>query len=279
MKFYKLSDTPLSKNDQVFKVSPTGSLIATSLLFSAVITLVALGFCGGIKSGLKLPPSVLWVMAAVLSLVGLLALGSLRASLKPSNWLLRCNQKGLLIKYRSHRNWCLPAEDVQVLGLDYSEIASAWQVKEWRNSPGLEGSTRRDMMTYHDLGLVNPDTALLEKQLEAERNRKWSSLYLHYPVEVLPGGVIRLQWRKAGGGLYSNPSQALEWLSRYIKIAPPASVRTDLTHDPAQSPEDEEGKIRRLLKSGDKMGAVRLTREIYNCSLSEAMAYVDKMNE
>jgi hypothetical protein len=280
MKFYKLTDAPLRKDDQVFKVSPTGSLIATSMLFSIVIMLVVLGFCGGRKGGVSFPPSVPWLIAAaVLALFALLALGSLRASLKPSNWLLRCKQKGLLIKYRSHRNWRLPAEDVQVVGLEYSEIACAWQVKEWRNTPGLDGGARREMMTYLNLRLVDPDTALLEQHLEAERKRQWSSLLLHYPVEVLPGGIIRLQWRRAGGGLYSNPARAINWLSQHVKIAPPSSSKTDLTHQPGASPVEEEGKILQLLKSGDKMGAVRLTREVYNCSLSEAMTYVDKMNE
>ena len=43
------------------------------------------------------------------------------------------------------------------------------------------------------------------------------------------------------------------------------------------TPGEEDAKILKLARSGDKMGAIELTRQVYGSTLSEAMAFVEKL--
>jgi hypothetical protein len=92
-----------------------------------------------------------------------------------------------------------------------------------------------------------------------------------------------LQWQRhhhqisGGYGIHPSPGKAIECLSRHIKIAAAVSTKDDLTHQSNLSPEEGDAKILTLAKSGDKMGAVKLTRQIYGSTLSEAVAFVEKL--
>jgi len=137
-------------------------------------------------------------------------------------------------------------------------------------------------VTYLDFCLANADTAALEACLQAEQKAeprgRFKTIYRDYPVEALPGGIVRLRWSISGGyGIHPSPRKAIEYLSRHIKIAAATSTKVDLTHQNNLSPDEEDAKIMKLAQSGDKMGAVKLTRQIYGSSLSEAVAYVEKL--
>src|SRR5208282_1379047 len=102
-----------------------------------VIAILPLRIGGGKLYGVHSPPPALFVysFAAFFGLFGWLAFRQFRASLKRTNWLLRCNDNGVIIKYRSFDNWRFPDNDVQAVGFDYSEIAWVRTVKERRISP------------------------------------------------------------------------------------------------------------------------------------------------
>jgi len=139
-------------------------------------------------------------------------------------------------------------------------------------------------LTYLDFCLANADTSALEAHLQAEQKAeprgRFKTIYRDYPVEVLPGGIVRLRWSISGGyGIHPSPGKAIECLSRHIKIAAAVSTKDDLTHQSNLSPEEGDAKILKLAKSGDRMGAVKLTRQIYGSSLSEAVAFVTKLQE
>lgn len=278
MRFYTLGEIPARSDDQLFKVSPTSPFI-WFIAFSGIgVALLLLGITGAKIYGLNLPPVFfIYLGAATFGLFGWLAFGGFRASLKPSNWLLRCNSTGVIIKYRSFLNWRFPAEDIQAVGFDYSEIAWARAVKEQRASPGVGGETKSQVLTFLDLCLANADTSALEAHLQAEQKAeppgRFKTINRSYPVEVLPGGIVRLRWN----GLSPSPRKAIQFLSRHVKIAAASSSQVDLTHQSNSSPGQEDAKILALARSGDKMGAVKLTRQIYGASLSEAVAFVEKL--
>jgi hypothetical protein len=202
----------------------------------------------------------------------------------PTNWLLRCRDSGVIIKYRSFENWRCPAEDVQVVGFDYSEIAWVRTVKERRITPGLGGgrTTQLQYLTYLDFCLVNADTSALETHLQAEGKAEppgnFKIIHGDYPVEVVAGGIVRLRW-SMDGGYRISPSlkKAIEYLGRYVKITTTDSTKVDLTHPSNLSSEEGDADILKLAKSGDKLGAVRLTRRLYGSTLSEAVAFVEKL--
>jgi hypothetical protein len=113
MNFYKLDEVPITRDDTVFKESPT---------VNAIAALVA-----GIEKWPhgKSPTTFFYSAAVLCTLIGLLPLSFFRASLKPSNWLLRCQLSGFLVKYRGYENWKLPADTLQAVGFDYGEISWA----------------------------------------------------------------------------------------------------------------------------------------------------------
>src|SRR5450432_3087250 len=135
MKFYRLDEVPVSRDDQVFKESPTINAIAAFILFGIAITALVLGLEKWRPQGMA--PSLPYWVAGIFGLIGLFPLAHFRASLKPSNWLLRCNLSGIIIKYRAYENWRFPADTVQAVGFDYGEIAWAKLFKERRTTPSM----------------------------------------------------------------------------------------------------------------------------------------------
>ena len=182
-------------------------------------------------------------------------------------------------------NWRCPAEGVQAVGFDYSEIAEVRLVREQRTVPGLGGNQTKQIQdfTFLDFCLRNPDTSALESHLQAEQKAEppgnFKTIYRDYPVEVLPGGIVRLRWSKSAGYKISpSPKKAIEYLNRYVTtIAVADSTKVDLTYQSNLTPEEGDAKILKLARSGDKLGAVKLTRQIYGSTLSEAVAFVEKL--
>jgi hypothetical protein len=228
-------------------------------------------------NGIALPRFIFIVMAAPFGLFGFIAFHSFRASLKPSNWLLRCNNSGVIIHFRSFLNWRFPAEDVQAVGFDYSEIASVRTVKERRNSPSLGNSSRTqtELLTFVDFCLAGVDTAALEKRLQEEGAISPEGVMISrdYPVQVKPGGIIELRWRS----ISPSARKAIKYLGQHVKIAEPDSRTSNLTHQINLPPGAEDGKILELAKSGDEMGAIELTQQAYGCSLREAKDRLAKL--
>ncbi len=226
----------------------------------------------------------IYVGVPIFGLLAWAAWGNFRARVRPTNWLLRCDSSGVIIKYRSFENWRCPTEDVQAVGFDYSEVAWVRTVREQRTAPGLGGNQTRQLqyLTYLDFCLANADTSALEAYLQAEQKAeppgRFKTIYQDYPVEVLPGGIVRLRWRiSAGYKISPSPRKAIEYLSRYVKTAAAGSTKVDLICQSNLSSEEGDAKILKLAKSGDKTGAVKLTRQIYGSTLSEAVVFVEKL--
>ena len=125
------------------------------------------------------------------------------------------------------------------------------------------------------LCLVNAGTAALEAQLRAETNfsPEGCMIIRDYPVQVLPGGIVELRWN----GIRPSARKAIQYLSQHIKIVEADFKTVDLTHEENLPPGAEDAKILQLAKSGDVISAVKLTRQIYNCSLAEAKDFVMKL--
>jgi hypothetical protein len=262
-----------------------GPLIGFILYCGIGMVLLLFGMSGEKIYGLNLPPAFyVYIGAPTFGLLAWIAYGQLRARLKPTNWLLRCNSSGVLIKYRSFENWRFPVEDVQVVGFDYAEVGEIRMAMEQRTAPGLGGNQTDQIqhLTYLDFCLADADTSALEAHLQAEQKAeppgRFKTIYRDYPVEVLPGGIVRLRWSMDGGyKIRPSPKKAIEYLSRYVGIAGADATKVDLTYQSNLSPEAGDAKILTLAKSGDKMGAVKLTRQIYGSTLSEAVAFVEKL--
>jgi len=276
MRFYKLDDVPVGRDDQVFKESPIINAVLALFLFGIAIGVLALGVT-------KWHPTswVPFLVAGVFALFGLVPLGNFRASLKPSNWLMRCQLSGVILKYRAYENWRLPADTLQAVGLEYGEIAWAKLVKERRKSPNMDGKAGAQIQyfTYINLGMVKPDLSELEANLRAERALRPAGglkvVTIDYPVQVRPGGVVEIRW---GSGIRPSAQKALEVLGRRVKILESEHRETDFTYKPGDSAEEKKARIIALALSGDQFGAIRLARQAYGCSLSRAQEIVNDLS-
>jgi hypothetical protein len=276
MKFYQLADVPAGRDDRVFKASPRRKGIAFIVASSIGIACLVLAVNGGKHYGL--PPPIFYIMAAICVLVGWIIYLGLHASLKPTNWLLRCNDSGVIIKYRSYLNWRFPEGDLQAVGLDYAEIAWVREVKERRLAPGMDQGNRSSQMeflTFVDIALTNPDTAALEENLQAERSCRPKGLMtvMDYPVQVAPGGIIELHWN----GISPAAGQAIADLGRRVTVADAVKRKVNLTHQGNSDPEKEDDKIRALVKSGNELAAIKLAQQAHGYSLSEAHQFIAKL--
>ena len=278
MTFYKLDDVPVKRDDQVFKESPTVNAVAAFFLFGIAIAALVCGIEKWPQG--KSPTTFFYFTAVICTLIGLFPLAFFRASLKPTNWLLRCQPSGIFIKYRAYENWRLPADTVQVAGIEYGEIAWAKLVKERRKSPNTDGKGgyQIQFFTYIDLGLTNPDLSALDANLQRERGLRpdtgFKVVVLDFPVQVLPGGIVEIRW---GAGIRPSPQKALQVIGQRVKILETEHRKTDLTHNFGANPEVEKAKILVLAKSGDHMGAVKLARQVYGYNLTDAVDFVAKL--
>jgi hypothetical protein len=89
------------------------------------------------------------------------------ARFRPSNWLVRMSELGLFIQFRSYLNFHLPAEDLTVVFVPYSEIRSARLIREHSRVPASRGHTATQTLRYVEFELAS-DTAALAKALDAE---------------------------------------------------------------------------------------------------------------
>jgi hypothetical protein len=278
MTFYKIDEVPISRDDQVFKESPTVNATAAFILFGIAIAALVCGIEKWPQG--KSPTTFFYFTAVMCTLIGLFPLAFFRASLKPTNWLLRCQLGGIFIKYRGYENWRLPADTVQVAGIEYGEIAWAKLVKEQRKSPNTDGKAgcQIQFLTYIDLGLTNPDLSALDANLQRERALRPDTglkvVVLDFPVQVLPGGIVEIRW---GAGIRPSPNKALQAIGQRVKILETEHRKTDLTHHTGANPEEEKAKILALAKSGDRFGAVKLAQQVYGYKLTDATTFVDQL--
>jgi hypothetical protein len=113
-----------------------------------------------------------YLFGATVLLFLLLTLRWVTARFHPSNWLVRANETGLSVQYRSYLNYQLPADEPSVVFISYGEIASARLVRERVESPDMRrpGATQTQFLRYIELELSG-DIAPLANALQRERPR------------------------------------------------------------------------------------------------------------
>jgi hypothetical protein len=280
MRFYRLDEIPVSRDDQVFKESPTINAVAALILFGLAGIALFLGITKWHPSVGHMAPAAPYFFAVIFALVGLFPLGNFRASLRPTNWLLRCQLAGVLIKYRAYENWRLPTDTPQAVGFEYGEIAWAKLVKERRTSPNTDGKagSQTQFLTYIDLGMTDPKLSELEVNLQADRKlrpgKAFNVVIMDFPVQVLPGGIVEIRWT---AGIRPSARKALETLGQRVKILETEHRKTDLTHRAGASTDEEKAKMIALAKSGDQFGAVKLAQQVYGYNLTQAHDFIEKL--
>ena len=277
MRLLRLQEVATGSMDRVFRHSQMRALIAWLAGFAAT----AAFFFGAYTR--KWPPG--YFFGSFLLLFVLLTLRMVTARFHPSNWLVRMNETGINVQYRSYLNHELPPDDPSVVCLSLGEIASARLVKERVETPDSanRSATQTQYLRYIELELSG-DTALLADALRSERGeqaplkKRWygssSTLYQDYPVTMTSPPFLRIRWDVVPGA-----HKFLDALRPYTVIADPVSLTQDFTRLKSLNREEQQKQLRELAARGQTITAVYAARELYGCSLGEARELVDSLRK
>ncbi len=202
MRFYRLGEIPTRGDDEVFKASArpiylvhrihrdrTRFAAARNPRRETVARLVPAGFHflpGPLLSG---------------CLNGWFRVVSRQS--EQTSWLMRGSGSGVIIKYRSFRNWRFPPEDLQAVGFDYSKMRGSGGSGNGSPRPIRprdEPQTCRRFSSTRIFALLT-GTLPRWKPLQAEqrhrpKGRKIATVVVDYPVQVLPGRIVRVRWNR-----------------------------------------------------------------------------------
>jgi hypothetical protein len=277
MRLLRLQDVEIGLNDRVFCHARLRALIVWLAGFAATTALFFNAYTGKWKPG--------YIFGSFLLLFVLLTLRMVTARFHPSNWLVRMNETGIYVQYRSYLNYELPADDPSVVFLSFGEIASGRLIKERVEmpDPAKTGGTQTQYLRYVELELSG-DTAPLAEALQAERGeqapleKRWygtsSTLYQDYPATMTAPTFLRIRWDVVPGA-----RKFLDALRPYTVIADSVSLTQDFTLLKSLSREDQQQQLRELVARGQTITAIYAARKLYGCSLGEAKDMVDSLRE
>ncbi len=225
---------------------------------------------------------VLYGIAAMIglpmALMAWMALGSFRATQRPSNWVLQAGDDGLYVKFRSPFNHHLPPDDPVVLFIP--RLAVGWlrahRRKSWwlGSKPGREYATRD---TFLEIKLKRRDTADLARRLAEERQRRVGWTAGHAPLRVLGEDLLRVEWHTHRGSLTPKIDQAIRFLARTYAINLPETSTGARTAE--LDPAAQESRLLELVERGERIQAVKLARRLYGFDTTEAQRFVKGLVE
>jgi hypothetical protein len=208
-------DVPAKNNARIYRYAPWHVV---------VVYLVLLGLAAGLfVIGVRQHVTFMKILGSIFGCFVLLGRRFLLARFRESNWLVRADENGLYIKFRSYLNYHFPADDPTVVFIPFREIRKAHRTREQRQS-GFVGDNRRSVQTVTLVEVeLTCDVAALSSAVSEENSRpgptekRWygttSRRANHCPLVVDAHGRLRLLWE-------CTPSAA----SFLTSLAPHAAV-------------------------------------------------------
>jgi len=284
MQLYANGKLPKSIGPQrIFRVNAFRQWLNFLFALTIALGLFWFGRRGGYHSAdVHLPAFILYWVSGVAGLVALFVLVSARASSRTSNWLLRYNEFGLAINYRSYLNHHFNDDDETVLSLSFNEIRSVRQTREKLSVPGSSRSNTETTysMTFMDLAIADLATVeQIRKVLQSERDRSAPqndgvrTKYKHYPVTITRDGVLRIDWN----GLTPGIKQALDKLRGKVTVE-----SEQLIEERSWKSLDEKDFNRLVIKLRNRGGSIQAIKLIIGrlgLSTTEAKVYIDRLEE
>ena len=272
MRLMRLSDVQTSPADRVFAYSRLNAIVVLIAVLGAAAWAIYHALNTHWKPGYYIGGMILIFVELMRRFVG--------ARFRPSNWLVRMNDEGIFIQFRSYLNYHLPPEDLTVVFVSYGEIRSARLIKERVTVPDPQGHGNETQFLRHvELELAG-DVAPLAQALEAEQTEKapaekrWygssSTLYQDHPVRMESPPFLRIHWQVVPG-----THKFLDALRPYTTIADTVSLTQDFSHLQSLSRDDQQKQLRELAARGQTIGAIYTARKLYGCSLADAKQMVE----
>jgi hypothetical protein len=277
MRLLRLRDVEVGSNDRVFRHARLRALIVWLAGFAAATAFLFHAYTAQWPPGYFFGPFLLLFLLFTLRMV--------TARFHPSNWLVRMNEMGIYVQYRSYLNYQLPADDPSVVFLSFGEIASARLIKERVETPDAAkpGATQTQYLRHVELELSG-DPAPLANALQAElgeqapSEKRWygtsSTLYRDYPVIMSAPASARIHWNVVPG-----TQKFLDALRPYTVIGDPISLTQDFTRLKSLSRDVQQRQLGELVARGQNITATYAARKLYGCSLGEAKQMVDSLRD
>jgi len=272
MRLLRLTDVETSPSDRIFRYSRMRAVLTVLIALAIAAWTAVHAFTAGWKLGYYIAVVIVLFLELMRRFVG--------ARFRPSNWLVRMNDVGVFIQFRSYLNYHLPADDLTVVFVSFGEIRSARLIRERVTTPDLQGhGTETQFLCYVELELAG-DVAPLAKALEAEiterapTEKRWygtsSTLYQDHPVRMQSPPFLRIRWQVVPG-----MRKFLDALRPYTNIADPVSLTQDFAHLQSLSRDEQQEQLREMDARGQTVAAIYSARQLYKCSLAEAKDMVE----
>jgi len=271
MRLLRLVDVETSSSDRVFVHSRAIALLIASIVIA--------GIAGFLYHAYSTHWSPGYYFATVILLSLLLFHRFISARFRPSNWLVRLNDLGMYVQFRSYLNYHLPTDDVTVVFISYQEIRSARLIRERAQVPDAEGKAATQILRYVELELAGNLDALskalgTELTERAPNEKRWygssSTLYQDHPARLESPPFLRLRWQVLPGA-----HRFLDDLRSYTTIADPVSITQDFAHLELLNHEEQQKRLHELDQRGETIVAIYLARQLYRCGMEEARAMVE----
>ncbi|MFH1719466.1 MAG: hypothetical protein ABIF19_19105 [Planctomycetota bacterium] len=280
MQLLRLQDAYLTIQDRIFRESALLMFLAGAVFAALAVGIYLWNRFGG------LPFFFVVVSGGFLALFSLICFRCFGRTLAPANWLVAVSGDRILIKFRSYLNDDLPADDLQVISVSFSEIEAAQitkqKLKYYRSQ--REGSTT-EYNTCFDLLIRGGSLQPLKERLKYEhtamvtRDRvicKVSSKAQHYPVSVPDERTIRILWRSPASHVVPGVRQLADLLARQrVTIRPKERQVCDYTKTASTDGKECEAQILELAERGKIIPAVRLAARLYGYNTTDAKEFVD----
>lgn len=278
MELLRLQDLQLCENEHIFKESPVWALFIA--IFFGILPFIPLSVI--FLYEVEKPVSYVLIFSGCsLILFAFVFINAFIKSLSPENWLIRLNQKRIIIKFRSYLNQHLPKADKQIVVFSLNEIKEVKAIKEGIKSTGISRGTKIESFTYLEITLKTSEVKELKERLNYERDVRTKTLtYHHYPVNLHNDNKIRVEWKSAKTRVTPGIYQALEIFSDHqIKVKPKESDNKDYQQIVGITKEETEERILDLVQKGDKTGAIILVKKFYNFNTTDAVEFVRSLQD
>jgi hypothetical protein len=276
MRFVPSENVRFTPGDVIFRQSVRTPLAATVLLLLAAVGLFLAGTAG------VLPLVVAGLGGGSLVLFSAYSAVMLRQARSPGNWLLACDGRRVLIKFRSYLNAAFPAEVPHVLEVPLADLEAVQATQSELRGQDSARETLRERLLFLDVRFKpGADLSELQERLRNERQlRSRGSAWRHYPVSVLEARTIRIEWRSKRTRIVPGIDRALQLLGgaaqeeqgplEYVELGG-AGRRLESTEAMHQ--------VRALAEQGRIFEATLLAKRAFGWSTAEARQRIEDLAE
>jgi len=275
MRFYDIKSYSHSADSVVFRNKKLSAVFGGIIVLSFMALLIICWHRG------KTPPFasfVIWTTELFLLLCLGLSVKLLRQATLPTNWLMAIARDGLYLKYRSYLNDKLPAEDMQIVRLEYDEILSCCTVVRQETVLSLNKSRRTKIIGTLELSAPAACIEQLQQALHQERNthkhknRRAGAVFSDYPITI-HNQAVRIIFNNIRPSIYA----AAEMLrQKGVAVLEGRNEKTDLSRKAADT-DDVDKDILSMAQRGDTIAAISVIRQTYDTDIAEAKKYLEDL--